>query len=243
MNMVTPTFVMDTRASRPGFAPKNKWKAAIFFAAIATLPTAAFGSQLSSFEGTFAGDDSIELFSISLGPDSSLTAETFGYAGGTDGSGEIIPSGGFDPALALFDPDGNLIEVNDNGGCGTVAADPTTEQCLDAYLSQPDLTVAGIYTLALTESPNLAQDNFGLPDTFPDPPGTGDFTCDDYGGTPDSAFCDFTGDQRDGDWEVDISGSNVISAEEVITPEPVSSMLLLVGLGSVVVLRRITDRG
>jgi hypothetical protein len=208
----------------------------IFVAAVCGGATAQ-ASTVLSFEGTFLGDDNIQLFAVDLGPNSSLTVKTFGYAGGTNGNGMVIPSGGFDPALALFDPSGNLIEVNDDAPCGIVNKDPVTGACFDAFISQPDLTTPGIYTVALTESPNLAQDNLGQPDTFPYPPGTGNFTCALYGGaSASSPFCDITGDQRNGNWALDISGSNLISA--TTTPEPAFFVPLLAGITILVVLRR-----
>ncbi len=207
------------------------------FAAALCVGAAAQASTVLSFEGTFSSDDDIQYFTVDLGANSSLTVETFGYAGGTNGNGMVIPAGGFDPALALFDPSGNLIEVNDDAPCGIVNADPVTGECFDAFISQPDLTTPGIYTIALTESPNLAQDNLGQPDTFPYPPGTGNFTCALYGGaSPTSPFCDITGDQRDGDWALDISGSNLISATAV--PEPALFLPLLAGIAVLAALRR-----
>jgi hypothetical protein len=200
----------------------------------------AQASAVLSFEGTFSSDDNIQFFEVDLGPDSSLTVNTFGYAGGTNGNGMVIPAGGFDPALALFDPSGNLIEINDDAPCGIVNKDPVTGACFDAFISQPDLTTPGIYTVALTESPNLAQDNLGQSDTFPYPPGTGNFTCALYGGaSASSPFCDITGDQRSGNWALDISGSNLISATAV--PEPVFFAPVLAGIVMLAVLRRKTS--
>lgn len=207
----------------------------VFMAALVGGPAAQANAVLS-FEGTFSSDDNIQYFTVDLGPDSSLTVKTFGYAGGTNGNGMVIPAGGFDPALALFDPSGNLIGVNDDAPCGIVNKDPVTGQCFDAFISQPDLTTPGVYTVALTESPNLAQDNLGQPDTFPYPPGTGNFTCGLYGGaSASSPFCDITGDQRNGNWALDISGSNLISATAV--PEPALFMPLLTGIAVLVLLR------
>ncbi len=207
------------------------------FAAALCAGAAAQASTVLSFEGMFSGDDDIQYLTVDLGPNSSLTVTTFGYAGGTNGNGMVIPAGGFDPALALFDPSGNLIEVNDDAPCGIVNGDPVTGECFDASISQPDLTTPGIYTIALTESPNLAQDNLGQPDTFPYPTGTGNFTCAMYGGAgPNAPFCDITGDQRNGNWALSISGSNLISA--TATPEPTFFVLLLAGIAMLAVLRR-----
>lgn len=211
----------------------------LFFILVAALCGGAIAqaSVVSSFEGTFVSDDNIQFFTVDLGPNSSLTVQTFSYAGGTNGNGTVIAAGGFDPAVALFDPSGNLIEINDDASCGVVNSDPVTGQCFDSFVSQPNLTTPGIYTVALTESPNLAQDNLGQPDTFPYPPGSGNFTCSMYGGaSAASPFCDITGDQRNGDWAVDISGSNLISA--TATPEPTLFVPIFAGVGMLAVLRR-----
>lgn len=213
-------------------------KIAIGLLAAAALLPSAFGAAVSSFTGTFTADDNIQVFDISLGADSSLTVQTFGYAGGTNGNADLIPAGGFDPALALFSPSGSLIATNDDGGCGTVNADPVTGQCLDSFLAQANLTSAGVYILTLTESPNRAQDNFGLADTFPDPPGTGNFTCAAFGGNPDSPFCDWTGAQRNGNWAVDISASQLLSASESAAPEPGSFALITAALALFAIRRR-----
>jgi hypothetical protein len=214
----------------------------VLFVFLSTLcgAVAAQASVVLSFTGTFPSDNFVELFAVTLGPDSSLTAKTFGYAGGIDGNGQVIAPGGFDPALALFDPSGNLIEINDDAPCGIVNADPVTGQCFDSFISQPDLTTPGTYTVALTESPNLAQDNLGQPDTFPYPLGTGNFTCALYGGaSATSPFCDITGDQRDGNWALDISGSNLISVTDTTAvPEPAFFTPILAGIALLAVLRR-----
>jgi hypothetical protein len=217
-------------------------KALIVAFLTATLGAVAMQASVDSFTGVFPGDDFVSLFEITVGPDSSLVAQTFGYAGGTNGNGTVIPAGGFDPVLSLFDPTGALIQINDDGGCAKVGKDPVTGSCFDSFLSQTNLTTPGIYTLALTEAPNQAQDSLGQPDTFIYPAGTGNFTCAMYGpGSPTSPFCDINGDQRNGNWALDVSGSAVTSVKDVTatTPEPSSYVLLLLGCGAGLVLLRI----
>jgi len=193
-----------------------------------TVGAVALQASVDSFTGVFPGDDFVQLFSVTVGPDSSLIAQSFGYAGGTNGNGAVIPAGGFDTFLTLFDPTGAQIYGNDDGVCGTVGADPVTGSCFDSYLKTA-LTNPGVYTLALTESPNQAQGRLGQPNTFVFPEGTGNFTCAFYGpGRPTSPFCD--GAQRNGEWAMDISGSDVTSVVSVAaTPEPSYLPLLVVG--------------
>ncbi len=123
-----------------------------FFAllAVARVLAAAPGS---SYTGTFAADDDKRIFYFSLSQAGAVTLQTWSYAGGLNAAGDNIPEGGFDPTLSVFDANGNLIAVNQDGGCGTVAADSVTSFCWDSYLS---LTLpAGNYSAVLTQSANL----------------------------------------------------------------------------------------
>ena len=222
---------------------KNKVTVVALFAA--TVGAVALQASVDSFTGVFPGDDFVQLFSITVGPDSSLLAQSFGYAGGTNGNGTVIPAGGFDTFFSLFDPAGDLFLTNDDGGCTKVGTDPVTGGCFDSYLNVTDLINPGVYTLALTESPNQAQGSLGQPDTFAFPEGTGNFTCAAFGpGSPTSPFCD--GTQRNGDWALDISGSDVTSVvAAAATPEPSYLPLLLVGFAGAVfwrVLRQVGAR-
>lgn len=198
------------------------WLAAVAFTSITLQADPLPGT----FAGTFSGDDFVEYFGIQVGPNSSLTAFTTSYAG----------SGGFDPTLTLWDAQGNLVQIAMDGNCGTVNADPATGYCLDAFLSQINLTTAGIYTLALTEAPNQGQNSLGQPDTLIYPLGSGNFTCAMFGGSnPDLPFCDAFGDLRNGSWALTISGSALISVVDQsvpggVTPEPATLSLFAVGL-------------
>ncbi len=87
--------------------------------------------------GNFARTDDAQLFSFSIDSDQTVALSSLSRTGGINVAGEIIPSGGIDPVLALYDSNGNLIEVDDDGGSG-----------FDALI-QRALT-AGDYTVALT---------------------------------------------------------------------------------------------
>src|SRR4051794_24665315 len=67
-----------------------------------------------SFTGIFSGDDSIELFSVTVDFETILVAQTFGYAGGVNAAGATINAGVFDPALTLFPPNGDYLQANDD---------------------------------------------------------------------------------------------------------------------------------
>ena len=118
-----------------------------FIAALAasTLQGASF-----SFQGSFSTDDQVQLFSVILATNSIVTFRTYGYGGGTNSAGTIIPPGGFDPELTWYMSSGTQIGGNNDGGCANVAT--YLGACLDSF-AQVFLS-AGSYTLALTESGN-----------------------------------------------------------------------------------------
>ena len=155
--------------------------------------------------------DDIALFTFTLDTDSSVTLRTYSYAGGQDAAGDIIPAGGFDPALAIFDEDAPqfLITMDDAMHCDDLNADPVTGLCLDSELADISLP-AGTYLVSLTQS-----DHLPVGPTFADgfSPGTV------FG---PGEFVDFTGAVRTGNWELDILG--VSSAAEV--PEPGTAALV-----------------
>lgn len=74
--------------------------------------------------------------------------------------GSIVPSGSFDPTLAVFrgiGPGAILPDVaffNDDGTCPPANVDPNTLLCLDSILDLRNLS-AGFYTIILTVSGNF----------------------------------------------------------------------------------------
>src|SRR5215813_7854793 len=59
-----------------------------------------------SFAGTLGSRDDMALIRFTLNGDSAVTLRTFGYAGGQNAAGDLIPDGGFDPAVSIFMADG-----------------------------------------------------------------------------------------------------------------------------------------
>ena len=173
---------------------------------------------------------------------------TWSYGGGTNAAGQVIPSGGFDPILSLFESDGTGMNPGVPGPCqGPMNVDPNTSMCGDVYypttLSFPGgMWLAGTYTVALTENPNSSLGN--LSDGFFDQqvlgygPGT-NFTCQvgptGFQGDPSTfpvtdPFCsEWAPVERNGSWAVDIL--NVDSASQLGTPEPGTCALTILGLG------------
>src|SRR5688572_14519625 len=101
-------------------------------AGLALLAVPALAAP-ASFTGTFAQDDSMQSFLLSLSAPSDLTLRTWSYAGGTNAAGSAIPAGGFDPIVSLFSlPAGSIVGISDQG-IG-VAADPSTGSESDSLL-------------------------------------------------------------------------------------------------------------
>ena len=162
-----------------------------------------------SFTGSFTADDSIQLFSFTLASTSTITLQSYSYAGGVDQSGAVVPQGGFDPILALFDSAGVLINQNDDG-YANVSADSVTGQHWDSYVHTT--LAAGTYTVSLTQYdnfPNGPNLDAGFSRTG-QPQFTSMFGCSNGG------FCDRTGDNRTANWEFDV----VDTASATPIPEP-----------------------
>ena len=168
------------------------------FGAALLLPVLAAGATLT-FEDIFTTDDELAWALFQVLPGQPVTITTTSYA-----------SGGFDPILTIFDSTGLVVNANDDGGCGVVAA-ASNGRCLDSYLALS--ITGGTYSFYVTQSPNTAlgdlADGFALA-------GTGNFT-----GGP---FYDSFGDLRTGHWRVEIDGA--LAA----VPEPSTFILIAAGL-------------
>jgi hypothetical protein len=189
------------------------------------------GAATFSFKGTFTQDDDVQLFEFSIGAFSNVTLLTYSYAGGTNAASEVIPDGGFDPILAVFDASGLLIDDNDDGSDPDVGIDPTTGKTYDTFL-QVGLN-AGDYRVAVSQYDNFANGPF-LSNGF-ERQGEGNFTEDEFGPGPGTGpFWDFTGDQREGFWAFDILDVDTATVNVVPIPSAVwllgSALIGLVGL-------------
>jgi hypothetical protein len=198
----------------------------------------ASASSIFSFTGTFTTDDQLEIFQFTA-PTSAFQAETLSYGGGTNGDGQVIPAGGFEPYLSLFDSSGTLVATDYDGPGGNT--DPNTGYALDSLLAISTLTPGATYTLILTENNNEPVGSLPPGSSYSDiftEAGQGDFTATEFpcGGT---AFCDSYYDQRNGNWALDISGvASAVDTSAGSTPEPGSILLLSTGLASLALRRR-----
>ena len=148
-----------------------------------------------SFTGNFTQDDDVQQFNFSVGATSTVTLRSYSYAGGTMADGTVIPAGGFDPILALFDSGGALLDQNDDGT--GVPTDPGTGEAFDVKLARS--LDPGDYIVAVLQFDNFP-DGSNLSDGFVRE-GEGNFTAADCSA---SSFCDFTGDSRTPQWAFDI---------------------------------------
>ena len=215
----------------------------------ALAPLAASGSALS-FTGTLATPVSVFETTFSLTSASTVTFQTWGFGGGTNAAGQVIPAGGFDPLISLFfgpsatptmyvDGSGNALADADNllnapwsfvGNCppaGTVAIGSDND-CGDDFMQA--LLPAGTYTLVLTNanySPNAIYDNGALSEGFTDLTAGVFQTCD-----PVSNACITT----NGNYAVDITSTSAFA------PEPGTVSLMAIGLAVLVGLKQVRKR-
>jgi PEP-CTERM motif len=168
------------------------------------------------FFGTFTQDDNVRTFSFANQANSSVTIETFSYAGGTDPTGRVVAAGGFDTVFGLFDATGALLQIGDDGATRT---DPVTGAAFDALVT---LTLApGTYFIALAE-----YDNYPIGPQFSNgflEAGKGNFTS--LYGCSAGKFCDINGFSRTGNFDVAISGAAIAAV-----PEPSTTALMSLAL-------------
>ncbi len=167
-----------------------------------------------------------------------VTLQTWGFGGGTNGAGHVIPSGGFDPFVAIFSgTDGSASIVNTNGGAITYGTSDDLSN-YGAFIGCPpagavpigrspacgDITMslalgAGNYIIVLTDGANIANavfDNGTLDEGFTDLTGVVFQTCDISNNCINGS----------GNWALDITTPDVSAA----APEPDSILLAGIGL-------------
>jgi hypothetical protein len=200
---------------------------------LGSVPRSFAGSF--SFTGSFNVDNDVQLFSFTLASPSSVTLETWSYAGGTNAAGMVIPAGGFDPIVSLFSGSGGFIASNDDGV--GVATDPTTGKAFDSLLTQS--LAAGTYIVALTQfdnfanaDPNVGGDGGNLSEGWFEA-GNPNFTLAFAEPGSTGFFWDVTPAERTGNWALDIDG---VDSAGLIASVPEPSGLVLAGTGGVTLL-------
>lgn len=186
--------------------------------AAALMPLAQAGSisVVGHLDPNDANDVALILFTLTSAAD--VDVQTWGYGGtgsapgGVNAAGAVVPDGGFDPYVSLFDGVGSgatFLASNDDGLCppgnGAVA-------CHDSTLHVASLA-AGSYTLALSTFSN---------DSFAENTGSGTLG-DGFIGLG-NYYDASTNSVRSSNYAVDIT-SNGIPA----VPEPSALVMLCVG--------------
>lgn len=173
---------------------------------------ASAGTQ--SYTGTLASPEDEALFTVTLASGGVLGLQTWGFGGGTNGAGQVIPAGGFDSFVGVFAGTGDnaafidgTSDVLTNYTTGCPPANPVSAfglGCGDVTLSET--LAAGTYTVLLTDADYIPAAVFEGP-----------------GGLLGDGFIDFTGGafqtcSLDGECITD----SAAWALDITTPETVS---------------------
>jgi hypothetical protein len=202
------------------------------FALLLLVSASLASAGAFSYTGTFTQDDDVSYMSFLMTAYGSVTIQSWGFGGGTNAAGVVIPSGGFASVLTLISPDDSVYSDSGSGGCGGCNVDPVFGGTSDAYINL--LLDPGLYRVAITEldnGPAGAAWSDGLTRA-----GQGNFTeAFGYVGGPSAPFVLMDdGSKRTGAWAVDISGDYA----EAAVPEPASLALAALGLALLLAPRR-----
>jgi hypothetical protein len=191
-----------------------------------SAPLSANSIQFLSYTGALSTPQSVFEATFTLTSSDTVTFQTWGFGGGTNAAGAVIPAGGFDPMISLFAGSGPTATIVTDGlgdavadsdilgnppfspvgncppaGTVTIGTGTGSALCGDDYM-QANLT-AGLYTLVLSTAENFPNAvNPGAPAYFTIGDGFTDFSDGATGfGTGSSLpyqTCNFTSDQPDG---------------------------------------------
>lgn len=218
-------------------AGKTRWNAILTGFVLASFACCLSGSSFS-FTGSLATPEDFFTQTISLASTQNVGIQTWGFGGGTNSASAVIPAGGFDPFVGLFQGTGStalfLDGTADNlsnytsepSACppaGLVTIGSVAGQCGDVNLQFTGLA-AGTYTILLSDANNVPNAVYEVTGFLGD--GFSDLTAGVYQTCYDVNNCN----TDTANWTVDITTSGASSV-----PEPAS--FVLAGLGLAVVSR------
>jgi hypothetical protein len=191
-------------------------------------------AETISYTGTLTNPEDSVVINLNLLSDGSVTLQTYGFGGGSNGAGSVIAAGGFDPFVGLFSGTGpGAVFINGTSdiltsyspGCppaGTIAIGSVAGQCGDVNLQFPDLT-AGTYTVLLTDGAYIPDAVFEA-----SPALLGDGYSDLTGGVFQTCFDSSDCNNDTANWALDITTAGESGGPSPV-PEPPAADLA--GLG------------
>jgi uncharacterized protein (TIGR03382 family) len=196
----------------------------------------------ASFTGTVPTPEDTVSIVVHLSFSGSLALQTYGFGGGTNAHGQVIPAGGFDPFVGLFSGLGDSavfidgtsdILSNYTPGCppaGTTTVGSVSGVCGDAHMTFSGLT-PGFYTVLLSDGAYLPNAVFES-----SPALLGDGFSDLTGGVFQTCATGSDCNLDSGNWALDIGLPEGGVAAIASTPEP--STWMLASAAVVMLLRR-----
>jgi hypothetical protein len=233
----------------------------ILLATICVLTPRAFADTTASYTGTLSSPEDTFTTTLTLTSAESVTLQTYGFGGGTNGNGTVIAPGGTDPFLAIFagtgsgatiltdgsaNPFGTALDLGNYSsfvGCppANTVSDFGDTTCGDITMTLASLA-AGTYTIVLSDGQYIANavfDNGTLGEGFSDL--TGGVFCnteDTDTGTP----CPNTSGAYALDVTTSGSGTGTGPGGGSPTPEPATLFLIAAGLAGIGLRKRLTSQ-
>jgi hypothetical protein len=201
---------------------------------LAALSAGFAAAATFSETGIFSTPEDVATFSLNLAAGGDITLQTWGFGGGVNAAGTVIPAGGFDPFVGIFagtGPDAVFLSGDSDilsdytPGCppaGTLTIGSVPGQCGDVSL-EVDGLAPGAYTVLLTDGSDVPEA------VFESSPGyLGDGFVDLTGGAFQTCYDASDCNNDTAAWALDITAPQ----GSLVTPEPSSFWLAGLTLGA-----------